>query len=386
MIQADSHQPCSARFACNAGRTPGTTTRRMNPLLAIATALLIPSCALLEEPAETQGAPEAEEIERLPAAPRWGTGTNSATVGDGLLFDELNSDGMPNEYGLRIDSARLRDGTPLRRISVRRHHLVAVDDRGTTYSGYALVNAVIVLKHPVHGAYEVFIEAYYPQDLQFWVNSREAPTEIVPFYLMKARREGDVQRKPEYVCREDRLEPVWGRTTHAALVFQGDYYDPIRKTVSSVPESLPLDSDPRFNVACAGTAPAKMHLTRHTRAGSINDVGRPVYPTSVSHRQAMLKMFTADYCGTGRSFTVDGFPLTYSDGRTEFARWSEATGLEAVWKARGAICLNTPRRGPEVAAEIAAHCGTIPRCDSFPWIPSYGALRYPYVTSKLLPL
>lgn len=355
----------------------------MKPLRAMIAMFSVPACVAIDAPPVMEAAPETEDIARIARCPAWGCGTNSATVGDGLVFDELNSDGSPNRNGLRIDHAFLRDGTPLRKLGVRRHHLEAVDFRGTTHSGYGLVNAVIVLKHDIHGAYELHITAYYPQDLQFWAG----PPEIVPFYEMKVRRQGDLQKPLEYVCRKDLLstEPVWQRVAHSALVFQGDYYDPILKTVSAVPESLPLDTDPRFNVACAGTAPAKMHLTRHTRASSIDASGRTVYPTSVSHRQAMLKMFTADYCGTGWSFTVDGQPLTYSDGRTEFARWAEATEIEAVWKSGGAMCLSTPRLGTAVTTEIAARCGTLPRCESIPWVTSSPRLPYPYVTSKLLP-
>lgn len=344
---------------------------------------LAPACAALDEPLETDDAPQTEEATRT-RWPSWGAGTNSATVGDGLLFDELDSSGRPNSSGLWIDHAYItRAGrrVPVA-IAVRRHDLEAIDSYGTTYSGYALIGAVIVLKHELSGPYEIHITDFYAQDLQFWAG----PPEIVPFYEMKARREADVQKPLEYVCRKELLtsEPVWGRAGHSALVFQGDYYDPIAKTVSAVPDSLPLDSDSRFNIACAGTAPAKMHLTRHTRAGGIDARGVLVYPTSVSHRQAMLKMFTADYCGTGTSFTIDGFPLTYSDGRTQFARWFDATGIEAVWKARGAVCLNAPRLGYWATRYIAAHCGTIPRCDSIPWIASGATLPYPYVTSKLL--
>jgi hypothetical protein len=289
--------------------------------------------------------------------PDWSTGTNSATVGDGLLFDEVNTSG-PNPSGLRIDHARLGTGTAVR-FFVLRHTLKAQELlTGREYSGADLLDATIKLRHDASGReYELKITGVNTKALQFWAG----PAEDVPFYELKARRTDTTGEKPfEYICKKDLLtaDPDWIRLAHSALVFQGDVYDPHAKTVTTVDES-----DPRFNLACANTAPAKMHLTRHTRAGSINDTNAIVYPTTVKQRQAMLKMLTADYCGTGTSFTVDGQALTYADAWTEFPRWPEATAVEALWDYQGARCLNTPRRGAEVMAEITATCGKVlPPC------------------------
>jgi hypothetical protein len=74
-----------------------------------------------------------------------------------------------------------------------------------------------------------------------------------------------------------------------------------------------------------------------------------------------LKMFTADVCGDGTSFTVHGQPLLWADANHLTAFERSAASLEAVWTDQGAVCLDTPRR-PELAAVIAAHCGALPRC------------------------
>jgi hypothetical protein len=75
----------------------------------------------------------------------------------------------------------------------------------------------------------------------------------------------------------------------------------------------------------------------------------------------MLKMFTADVCGDGTSFTVHGQPLLWADANHLMGFAKPAASLEAVWTDKGAVCLDTPRR-PELAEAIAARCGALPRC------------------------
>jgi hypothetical protein len=103
-----------------------------------------------------------------------------------------------------------------------------------------------------------------------------------------------------------------------------------------------------------------MHLMRHTAAGAwtadgrVGSDGLPPYYTTIAERQAMLKMFTADYCGAGRSFTVDGQDLHYGDAN----HWYPGTpsldhsggvipsgtgSVEALWDDKGAVCLDEPR-------------------------------------------
>src|SRR5262249_51460803 len=151
---------------------------------------------------------------------------------------------------------------------------------------------------------------------------------------------------------------------HSALVFQWDRYDAVHKTVT---ETAP--DDPWFNLACAATAPAKMHLMRHTRAGSYLETGELAYDTSTLKRQAMLKMFTADYCGAGQSFTADGTPLVYRDANHWFPAYSYAE-QEALWSPDGAICLDNPRRFSRPDIEDA--CGrAFPTCPDFRGTPSW---------------
>ena len=60
----------------------------------------------------------------------------------------------------------------------------------------------------------------------------------------------------------------WKDVEREAITFEGDHYDAEHKRVTGT-----KFKDGWFNFACAGTAVAKMHMLRHTRAGSI--VPRP---------------------------------------------------------------------------------------------------------------
>jgi hypothetical protein len=138
-----------------------------------------------------------------------------------------------------------------------------------------------------------------------------------------------------------------------ALVFTGDRYDANKKTVTAGKSDW-------FNVACAGSAIAKMHLLRHTTAGAAGGL-----QTTVDQRQAMLKMLTDDICGTGYSFTKDGEDVYYTDVRDWHPPVPAGSTLptnarvEAIWSKDGAICLDEPRRyveNPLVVDAIKQEC------------------------------
>jgi hypothetical protein len=57
----------------------------------------------------------------------------------------------------------------------------------------------------------------------------------------------------------------------------------------------------------------------------------------------MLKMLSADYCGTGKNFTVAGVKLDWKDDKQWMALDTQFALVEARWTAAGAACLNTPR-------------------------------------------
>lgn len=314
--------------------------------------LLLAACAV----SPVQESQVTEDIR----CPTWGCGTNSPTVGDGLMFDELDSTGVtPNRGGLVIVGAKAADGTPVWPYVSKDNLYTKAVDGSRSYQGYELVGTIIRLKHPTYGIYELLIDGYDKQTLSFWVGEYQT----VPAYRFKARRLGESDKMWQYACKYDVLtsDPHWTGVEHHALVFQWDRYDPERKLVTET-----ASDDPWFNIACAATAPAKMHLLRHTRAGSYGNAGTIAYDTTIKQRDTMLKMLTADYCGSGLSFTVDGQPLVYRDNRHWYPYYGYST-QEALWGPDGALCLDTPRRSTTYTREyVNAKCGfDLPTCGPF---------------------
>jgi hypothetical protein len=92
----------------------------------------------------------------------------------------------------------------------------------------------------------------------------------------------------------------------------------------------------------------------------------------VAQRQAMLKMFAADYCGNGHAFTVDGQPLVYGDASAWYPltpttdRIDPPTGyigtIESLWDEHGALCIDTPRLVDSATIQAACPDKPLPPC------------------------
>jgi hypothetical protein len=97
-----------------------------------------------------------------------------------------------------------------------------------------------------------------------------------------------------------------------------------------------------FNLGCAGHLLSKMHLMGHVAATA--EMG---YVTTLAERQTIMRMFAADYCGTGKAFTVPGIRLQWHDHRNWLPYSPETPPLEydveARWTPYGAACLAIPR-------------------------------------------
>lgn len=126
----------------------------------------------------------------------------------------------------------------------------------------------------------------------------------------------------------------WDETTYSgmwpfqSLVFEGDRFDPIARTVQ------PLPDDNWFNIGCGVHTLAKLRLTRNT------------IHTAPSWRQvqAAMKMLGADYCGGGKAFTFPGEPLVWRDlTAMPYRSMNAKHELEARWDENGARCINSPR-------------------------------------------
>jgi hypothetical protein len=299
----------------------------------------------------------------------WLCQTNSASMGDKLFFHELDaSSNLPNAAQIRYVRFEDASRAPLT-LRISGHAITATDASGAFHQGTRLVGATLVLEVTRGSTIELFdVRIKDVGEIAFWVRP---DLERVPTYTFEYRSQsprsgtGDANVF-EPLCTSKDTSSEWDRQAGVdralALVFAGDRYDPHTKKVTTGPE-LELeqrrDGSRWFNVACAGSALAKMHLLRHTAAGVAGIAGGQL-STTADERQAMLRMLTDDICGTGYSFTVDGEDVFYMDakGWHPFAP-AQARTVEAIWTKEGAFCLDEPRRLVEdqtILSGITAEC------------------------------
>src|SRR5512138_3441470 len=93
-------------------------------------------------------------------------GQNAPTIGDGILFDELDLFGRPNYAGTAMYGANLADGTPVK-IQIWHDVLQAVDPATSrVYSGYELLFTEIHFKHiPTGITFDLRVDDYRPQSV-----------------------------------------------------------------------------------------------------------------------------------------------------------------------------------------------------------------------------
>ena len=287
--------------------------------------------------------------------PKLGCGSNSAHVGPAEFHELDESRALANVEGFRIvrfdkggvDYNLDVDGTTLR--GWRRVGLNIVQIQGA-----GLVGARIVVEGPPAGTkYDIIIAGVTSQLM--W----QAPLTAIETYELGWMQSGTAGTVGRPVCvnppnTKEGDGSQWASKVEAIL-FTGDRYDTTAKTVKSIGAS------PWFNIACAGTVMAKLALNRHT---TVTETA--AFPTTKDERQAMLKMYTSDVCGSGDAFTVTGTPLAW--GATSGMHGPAASYVtnEAHWNQDGATCLDTHRlhgSPDDMDAQIRATCGTrVPRC------------------------
>jgi hypothetical protein len=298
-----------------------------------------------------------------------------------VAFDELDSSQqLEDSHGIKIVSAILYNnpqdhrgevGEPVELHvvgDVLSANLAGHPDRPLTDEALKRTIITLLVRRDTGSlAFELKIDDIDRQRLHFWAGTPE----VVPSYLIFARQihtDNPAHLQFEHICKStpSTTEARWQGADYYAIAFAGDRYHAAEKTVEDA-----RPGDTWFNLACAGTAPAKMHLMRHTNAGAGRD---RTYATTLDERNSMLKMFTADYCGTGQAFTVDGQPLLWGDARhwypdTPSSRLDGTSSVpessvEALWTAEGAACVNTPRRAPRECVPCLQGEHSIPSCTS----------------------
>lgn len=293
--------------------------------------------------------------------PIWACYANSPEI-DHYGFHELHYGGKENLQGIKIESVNghaqiVKSGSSYD-LSVEHGRIIGSKDGVAVLTGPQLFGAEIFLQ--IHGVPDYAIRIDRVSTVSFAVGGDTAETYVFSWRAPKQAPDGKRQLCSNPIDpKRDKYNELLGMRPDETLLFEADRIDATRKTIDD-------NDDPRwFNLGCAGHTLAKLHLTRHTRvAGSDN------FHITLADRQATLKMLVADYCGTGRPFTVAGQPLFWRGGLVDFTPSSQR--VEARWDERGATCLTVPRMKyaaqlptafqPDIWNVIQSECELPPPC------------------------
>ena len=282
---------------------------------------------------------------------------------EGSGIGHLGRDHQVNDWGVTLVEFWHKDHPALDlRVKVELDQLSAVDNADSTYvlHGKDLIGGVFVIQTVQGVFYEVrILDVSYRWN--YWTNP---PIDIEGYTLsydgpyVGAYPHPTTPLYPLIPLCPEIDEPWLGEHTMGAAVFEGEIY---HQADLSFQNTAP-GPDGWFTVACAGSATLKQLLTRRT------PLARP-FPTGIvddAQRRSMLRAWTADYCGSGDSFTITGVPLLVRDGLGTIptdhrSSWSdtEAEANEIIYEAvrdeRGAVCFNEWRRDQDVPGKPEVH-------------------------------
>ncbi len=188
------------------------------------------------------------------------------------------------------------------RIETRGGRLVAYNDAGAVKSGQSLIGTSIKLKPRTGEALEIRIDAVEP-----------GPTVDIELYEVVGRRSPDAPW--QQLCRAG----PDGRARVIPIAGFGE-----------------IDGG-QLSLSCTSGAMGKCVL-RGYRPWANGPSGEPLAP----YFEACVRMFRADYCGTGQSFTRDGERIALWDD-IDINRPGAAGDFEAAWGPKGAVCLRRVR-------------------------------------------
>src|SRR5262249_40580026 len=244
-----------------------------------------------------------------------------------------------------------------------------------------------VLEVGVDGKTYIILIAEQHETQQFWTVDHER----VITYSLKYKDPSTLNKTYIDLCTTTDPGPGWATKMTDAIVFDGDKYGPKMK----VTDTWNTPASTWFNIACAGSVPAKLYLLRQTLSSHTPDLP----PPSREQRQAFVYMYTASYCGDGHSFTASHEPLAIRDDAlipneppVSFASFADLESKEAVWNESGAVCIDTPRREkeePGTRDEVLRRCEAVGHrlgtCSDFPGWPETWKARGMIVTGSPKP-
>jgi len=308
--------------------------------------LVVAGCAV--EPASEPALKQTEQA----LCPIFMCGGDNSPLMNGAYFHELSLAGTANTAGFRYVGFVDQLDQPYT-LQVSHGRLIGTSGN-VQISGQQLVGAKLQVTDGA-ALYAIRIDAV--AEVPYWVDS----SAMLEGYLLTYFRWGE----PTYaqqLCSDPQPDSrdnltMFGPLSYYTLVFEGDRIDAPTKTVTE-------DATGEwFTLGCAGGAPAKLYLTGHAFPATYDGLS-----TTPDKRQTMLKMFAADYCGTGTPYTVAHQPQTWTDAQGMNALLADASTLDGHWGPNGAECVGTPRASvpdtpaakafPDIqsAADITALC------------------------------
>lgn len=295
----------------------------------------------------------------------WGCTGNSSTMGP-YRSHEFNLAGLPNDEGLRVDGFYLGGVKYAPRI--QDDHLYAKHVLLGELHGGQLENGYLKVLDKNNKEFRIHI-ANVSDTVTFWVGDQ---METVETYELVYSEPPVPTTQP--LCknppgRTDASGSVWSQRFEAVL-YTGDRIDSRKKIWATTAAA----TSGWMTIGCAGSALAKMHLSRHTTAGTNGS-----FSTEPNERQALLNMFTANLCGNGVSYTQPDTPLRWKNAAGWYPEFAGGVALEAVWGPDGAVCLDDAYRldsvDPFAVCRVArSHCADLPGYDENSW-QSWGTVR-----------
>jgi hypothetical protein len=314
-------------------------------------------------------------------------GLNGTWLGRGIRFRTLHiALHKPNSEGIAI--TRFRLGSTDLRLDVQAHDLIGipVQNPNPQLKRNALHNAELTLTDNDSNEYTLKIDSVDPKD--FWTDCKsgnpDCPTVTqkqqvqIPVYNFSVTGPGG--------CPVELCDPALGddpgashhtipNGTGRAVIFRGDFYDD-NYTVRDVAAKGEEDV---FNIACKGTTISKLAFLRHTTAAETSynavvpkllDQAKAAMQTSLHERQTMMRLLTADYCGTGHPYGQNGTPIhiglhgPYAVTAADYVT-NAGDVTDGVWTSQGARCIGVPRIAPDdpesMRNKIQQDCDTASR-------------------------
>jgi hypothetical protein len=314
----------------------------------------------------------------------WMCGSNSPQIAEFGFWDlhtppNAFTPGKPNEAGLSLVRFEKGAGKYLPRVikgKLIALPITAAPPFNVVLAGSSLVGGSLLLKN---GARQFKIQVDATGEVRSWAqpNDPALPTVWLETYLLnwsEMAPDGSYNRFVNMCSHPGGRDDTGmnGPLSFQTLLFEGDRIRATKKTIYDVDTTW-------FNLGCAGSALAKLALSGHTEAAR----RAPTVNTNPPERHTLLKMFTGDYCGDGKPFTVAGQPLNWADDRGTMkmaalvASPPRLVVREARWTPDGAACLDKPRvdvhwtllgeqtfaaNGP-VLDQVLAHCPGLRPCD-----------------------